>query len=246
MVLGTAAEAAYHRGDYARADTLGRRGLEIAVDDAGRWRCLATLCVVDLARDEHDACIAHALAAAEIGRPVREEYGIAALAHAYRGNLDEARAFNARGLAGAASPSMRSWGAYVSGEIDNFAGLPHRAEQHYLRAIELARRSGATFLVGVASLGLLTVRAATGHVDAAMAGFREVIDYFARNGDWTHQWVVLRNLAELLRRVGDLEPAAELDAAADRAGDGTGDAADRSAALDIARRAIARNQTSPN
>src|SRR5690606_31544083 len=118
VVLGTAAEAAYHRGDYARADALAHRGLELAVDDAGRWRCLTTLCVVDLARQEHDACIAHALGAARLGRLVREEYGIAALAHAYRGNVDEARALNARGIAGAASPSMRSWGAYVSGEID--------------------------------------------------------------------------------------------------------------------------------
>jgi tetratricopeptide (TPR) repeat protein len=229
VVLGTAAEAAYHRGDYPRADALARRGLSAAVDDAGRWRCLVTLCVVDLARDEHDACVAHALAAAQVGRGIREEFGIAALAHAYRGLLDEARALNARGLAGAASPTMRSWGAYVAGEIDNFAGLPEQAEQHYLRSIELARLSGATFLVGVASLGLLTVRAAVGQVQEALAGFREVIDYFARNGDWTHQWVVLRNLAELLRRNGDEGGAAMLDAAID--------ATDRVIALDLARRA---------
>jgi predicted ATPase/DNA-binding SARP family transcriptional activator len=244
VVLGTAAEAAYHRGDYARAEALGQRGLELAVDDGGRWRCLATLCVVDLARQDHDACVARALAAAALGRPVREEFGIAALAHAYRGRLDEARSLNARGLAGAASPSMRSWGAYVAGEIDNFAGAPERAEHHYRRAIDLARESGATFLVGIASLGLLTVRAATGHVHQALAGFREVIDYFARIGNWTHQWVVLRNLAQLLRRIDDSEHAERLDALADKAADGKADATDRAAALDIARQAIEHNQTS--
>jgi tetratricopeptide (TPR) repeat protein len=230
MVLGTASEAAYHRGDYRRAAGLAQRGLDIAIDNLGRWRCLVTLSVVDLAQEEHDACVAHALAATEVGRLVREEFGIAALAHAYRGRLDEARVLNARGLAGAGSPTMRSWAAYVAGEIDNFAGLPSQAEEHYLRSIELARLSGATFLTGVASLGLLTVRARAGQVREALAGFRDVVEYFARNGDWTHQWVVLRNLAELLRRSGDPDRASQLDAAID--------AADRSVALEIARRSL--------
>ncbi len=229
-VLGTAGEAAYHRGDYARAAGLARRGLELAADDAARWRCLATLCVVDLALEDYDACVTHALAAAELGPRVREEYGIAALAFAYRGRLAEARELNARGLAGARWPTMRSWAAYVSGEIDNFAGAPERAEEHYLRAIELARDCGATFLVGIASLGLLTVRAAAGRVEEALAGFREVIEYFARNNDWTHQWVVLRNLAQLLERGGEPDQAAKLDAAIN--------AGDRATALDLARRAL--------
>jgi hypothetical protein len=125
---------------------------------------------------------------------------------------------------------MRSWGAYVDGEIDNFAGLPARAEGHYRRSIELARLSGATFLTGVASLGLLTVRAAAGQVQEALAGFRDVINYFARNGDWTHQWVVLRNLADLLRRSGDADGASRLETAID--------GADRSMALDLARRSL--------
>jgi predicted ATPase/DNA-binding SARP family transcriptional activator len=239
-VLGTAGEAAYHGGDYPRADALARRGLELAADDAGRWRCLATLCVVDLARDDHDACVTHALAAAALGRPLREELGIAALAHAYRGQLEQARDLNARGLAAARSPAMRSWGAYVAGEIDNFGGQPQEAEQHYVRAIELARSCGATFLVGVASLGLLTVRAASGQAHEALAGFRDVVEYFARNGDWTHQWVVLRNLATLLRRIGDPEPADRLDAAADRAGPD-----DRAAALDLARRVLDEHHAAP-
>ena len=54
---------------------------------------------------------------------------------------------------------MRSWGAYVAGEIENSAGHGDLAEPHYVRAIDLARTSGATFLVGVATVGLLTVRA---------------------------------------------------------------------------------------
>jgi tetratricopeptide (TPR) repeat protein len=125
---------------------------------------------------------------------------------------------------------MRSWSAYVAGEIDNFAGAPDAAEEHYRRAIDIARDCGATFIVGIASLGLLTVRAAAGQVEEALAGFREVVEYFARNHDWTHQWVVLRNLAQLLERGGEPDQAAKLDAAID--------AADRATALDLARRAL--------
>jgi hypothetical protein len=48
-----------------------------------------------------------------------------------------------------------------------------------------------------------------------------------------------RSVAAGLRRIGDQEPAQMLDAAADRAG-----AADRTAALEGARQAIARNRLS--
>ena len=53
----------------------------------------------------------------------------------------------------------------------------------------------------------------------ALRGYREFIDYWDRAGNWTQQWVTLRNLAQLLRRLGDDEPAALLDATADQAPD---------------------------
>ena len=135
-----------------------------------------------------------------------------------RGTLNE------RGRVAAVSPTMRSWGAYVAGEIDE----RRRATSTRPSALPRARstwpaRSGATFLVGVATVGLLAVRAAAGRVDEALRGYREVIDYFARTGNWTHLWATLRNLADLLRRLGDDEPAALLDAAADRAPDAPAD-----------------------
>lgn len=257
-VLGTAAEAVYHRGDYRRADRLARAGLARA--SAGSWHCLSALSVADLARGAYGDVVEHSLAAAELAGPQRENLGIAALATAYAGDLDTARELNDRGLAAAVSPTMLSWGAYVAGEIDNAAGRSERAERHYVRAIDLARASGATFLVGVATVGLLTVRAAAGRTPEALGGYRDVIDYFARNGNWTHLWVTLRNLAGLLRRLGDDEPAALIDAAADQAPDAPAvnaahDAAPppgavpvtpvpgRAAVLDVARRAIERNLT---
>lgn len=102
------------------------------------------------------------------------------------------------------------------------------------------------------------MRAAAGRFHEALDGYREVIDYFARNGNWTHLWVTLRNLADLLRRLGDNEPAALLDAAADRAPDAPAVGGSRSAepppalatpipsratVLEVAWRAIERNLT---
>lgn len=58
------------------------------------------------------------------------------------------------------------------------------------------------------------MRATAGHVCEALTGYRDVIDYFARTGNWTHLWVALRNLADLLRRLSDDEPAGLLDSAA--------------------------------
>src|SRR5690349_2225766 len=248
-VLGVAAEAAYHGGDHAAAERLARAGLERITDPAAAWYCLAPLAVAALARGAFDDAIQHALGAA----PLRAAEGpvIAALAAAYAGDLDRARDLHERGDAHAASPTMRSWSAYVAGEIASAAGRPADAETQYREAIELGRRSGATFLVGVATVGLLAVLGTSGRVEDALRGYADVIEYFARTGNGTHLWTTLRNLATLLRRIGDDAPAAALDHAADHAPDAptvqnrpTPDPVeppDRAAVLALARAAIARH-----
>jgi predicted ATPase/DNA-binding SARP family transcriptional activator len=258
-VLGTAAEAAYQQGDHTRAVQLARRGLEVATTDAGRWYCFTALSVVSLARGAFDEAVRHSLAAAERATRPRENLGLAALATAYAGDLESARALNDRGLAAAVSPTIRSWGRYVAGEIESAAGNPELAEEQYAGAIALARASGATFLVGVATVGLLSVRVAAGRIQEALTGYRDVVDYFAGTGNWTHQWATLRNLADLLRLLGADDPAAAvdaamLDAAADAAPDAPADVRPRhqrarpvgpgpgrTEILDIARRAIDRH-----
>jgi predicted ATPase/DNA-binding SARP family transcriptional activator len=251
-VLGTAAEAAYHRGDHPRAERLARAGLERATDDVGRWYCLIPLAWAKLARGAYPEVVEHCLAATALARRASEALGGAALASVYAGDADEARALIGRVHGGAASPSQRAWIAYVAGEIESRTGHNELAERHYLSAIELARGSGATFIVGIATVGLLTVRAADGRVGDALHGYREVIDYFARTGNWTHLWATLRDLAGLLRTLGDDGPAALLVAAAAAAPDapaavpppplvpGT-PVLDRTEVLEVARRAIERN-----
>ena len=144
---------------------------------------------------------------------------VAALATAYSGDLDRARELQTRERASATSPSMRAWSDYVVAEIESLAGNAGSAERHYLRAVDLARDVGGTFLVGVASVGLVALRGKTGRVADALRGYRDVVDHFARTGNWTHLWPALRNLADLLRRLGDPDPAAVLDSAADTSSD---------------------------
>jgi tetratricopeptide (TPR) repeat protein len=155
--------------------------------------------------------------------------GIAALSTAYAGDLEPARTLNDRGLASAVSATMISWGVYVAGEIETLAGRTDLAEEQYVRAIELGRVSGATFLVGVATVGLLSVRVSAGRIREALTRYRDVIDYFACTGNWTHLWATLRNLADLLRRLGDDEPARLLGTAADHAPDAPADNRSRTA-----------------
>lgn len=219
-VLGAAARNAYMRGDHARAEALARDGLARATDAEGRWFCLDSLANAALSRGAFAEVVAHKrLADSHAVRPAGG-LGVAALAATYAGDLDEARDLRAALLRQhPLSPTLRAFADYVAAEIENAAGHAEPAEAHYLAAIEGARASGATFVVGIASVGLVTVRAAAGRTADALRGYREIVEYFAESGNWTQLWVTLRNLAALLRRLGDEEPAALLDAAADRAPD---------------------------
>ncbi len=256
-VLGTAAYAAYLRGDQPQADRLARAGLDLAGGRAESSYCRHAAAVAALARGAYPEAVEHCLLGEHANPHPRHGFlGIAALATSYAGDLGEARRLHDRAVpAAVGSPSTRGWVEYYGGEIENAAGRVALAEEHYVRAITLARTSGATFLLGVASVGMLSVRAAAGRVHEALAGYREVVDYWAVAGNWTHQWTTLRNLADLLRRLGDPEPATLIDTAAELAPDAPavapsfdaatprppGPAPSRAQVLDVARQAIARH-----
>jgi predicted ATPase/DNA-binding SARP family transcriptional activator len=218
VVLAAAARAAYMRGDSDTAERRARACLDSGGDAAG-WHGSNALALVHLARGEFGQVIERELDAAALATHADGSLGVAALAATYAGDHDRARELNGRLAADAASPTLRAFTAYVGGEIDSAAGNPAAAQEHYARAIKLARASGATFVVSVASVGRLTVLVETGRHADALDGYRDVIDYFARTGNWSHLWTTLRNLVRLLRRLGD-EPTADLlDAAADHAPD---------------------------
>jgi hypothetical protein len=115
------------------------------------------LAVVALARGAYVEVVEHCLAHDAVGAVRHGFFGLAALACAYAGDVERARELNGRWTAVASAPSHRAWAAYYDGEIENTAGRRGRAEQHYLRAVALGRSSGDTFVVAVATVGLLSV-----------------------------------------------------------------------------------------
>lgn len=219
-VVAVAAHAAYHRGDRARAERLARAGLELSPPGsraAGRF--LTALAMAELVDGRFGDVVEHALAAAAVDPRPATAFGLAALGTLYDGDVVGARALAGPMADAAGSPTARAFAAYLAAEIATATGEAERADEHYAAAIAGFRASGATVGAGIASVGLVTARADGGRLHEALDGYREVIDHFAGTGCWTRLWVILRTLADLLRRLGDGGPAAILDAAADRAPD---------------------------
>jgi hypothetical protein len=113
-------------------------------------------------------------------------------------------------------PSYRAFALYTAAEMA--AGPdPEGAADLYGQAITLARSVGATFIEGVASVGLVRVWSATGRPRRALDGYRTLLPAWRRSGHWTQVWTTLRNLATLLADAGQHEAAVTLLAAADAA-----------------------------
>ena len=218
-VLGAAASSAWSRSELDDTERLARRGLELAVDAEGRSHCLGARALAALGRGRLDDAAADADAAAALAVRPDQNLGIVALARAYAGRLDDARDALARSETMPASLTVRAWNDYVAGEIESIAGNSDRAEQRYSDAITQSRRTGATLVESVASVGLLSLRVAEGRVADALVGYRDVIDYWDRTHAWVQQWTTLRNLARLLRDLGDDAAADFLEVAADLAPD---------------------------
>ena len=110
------------------------------------------------------------------------------------------RARELAGLMPAADvPSLLGLAAYVAAEIDSVEGHTDAAEEGTATAIAHARSVGSTFLEAIAAVGLaslrLAVRADRGRARGVPRGDRAL----GEGGNWSHQWVTLRNLADLLR-----------------------------------------------
>ena len=219
-VLGTAASSAWQLGDIDGAATLSSRALAEAATPEEARRARATQGMTTLFRGDP-------LVAADLWESVAVEtdqdgaffYAPAALAAQYGGDDERARALLARAhasLAGHGSPSNRAFAVYTAAEMA--AGTePDRALELYGEAIALARSVGATFVDGVASVGLVRLWGASGRTRAALEGYRTLLPDWRRSGHWTQVWTTLRNLAILLSGAGQPEAATVLLAAADGA-----------------------------
>ncbi len=207
------------RGEIPTADRLARAGLAAASGSADSWHCLASLSLVELSRGAYADGVEHALAAAALATRPSDNVGIAALCATYAGDLDRARVLSQQMAIIATSPTLIAFSEYIAGEIDSTTGRGDRAERHYAHAIDLARTAGATFLEGIATVGRLSLLAHSNRIGEALRGYDEVINYWARTGNWIQQWTTLRNLAALLHDLGEHEPATALINAAEHAPD---------------------------
>jgi predicted ATPase/DNA-binding SARP family transcriptional activator len=220
QVLGVAAEAAWSStGDLERAETLAERAVAAVRPGDELGYALANWARADvhllLGRYREGAELA--IAARTGTRWEAEGYAQAAIAAAYEGDLARAQEMATEARARTGGPTLRAYVRYVEGEAANLGGQLDAAKAAYRDAIEGAQRVGASFIVGIASVGLVTAQAAAGDVAAALAGYRRLLDLWERTGAWTQQWTTLRNLATLLDQLGDAASAEELRAAADRA-----------------------------
>ena len=134
------------------------------------------------------------------------------LAHMYRGDAEAAEAVAATARASAetsGNDTAQAWALYASGEalLDTD---PSRAGELLEQAVEAARRVDRPLIEGVTLVSLASVHGRTGDTDRALELFAAAIAHWRRLGDYTHQLTTLRNLVELLARLGECEPAALL------------------------------------
>ena len=101
------------------------------------------------------------------------------------------------------------WCDFTEGEL--LAGSqPKRALELVDRVVAEADRAGWRMGAGVGRLTASSLRARTADPADAVPGFERLIRHWDRVGDETHQWTTLRNLVELLTRLGAHAPAARL------------------------------------
>jgi predicted ATPase/DNA-binding SARP family transcriptional activator len=213
--LAAASDGAWMLGDPAGAARFAAAAMERVIDDDGRWRALLSTAVVELSSARFEDAATHVVEAMkDAPRPAHIAW-VGSLAAAYAGDLARAHALNE--MEGEIGPALRAEQEYVAGEIALIDGRGEEAEAHYERAIVLAREVGATFVIGVAAVGLSAAQVDNGRPEEALRGFRDVIDYWERASNWVQMWTTLRNLAGLLHRLGDPESALFLEAAADHA-----------------------------
>jgi hypothetical protein len=87
---------------------------------------------------------------------------------------------------------------------------PVRALGPIGEALQFAEAAENAFMTGVALVSNTSLRGRHGDPLLALRLFEDVIQHWRRGGSWSQQWLTLRNLVELLARLGAHEPTAVL------------------------------------
>ncbi|MGK2949778.1 MAG: ATP-binding protein [Acidimicrobiales bacterium] len=222
-LLGAASVASWMRGDLAAAQRFAEAGLAEADESTAR-RSLDGLGAVHLfAGDPAEAERLWTEADRVSDEPHHHYLASAALCAGYNGDDDRADELLAQAFAQAIereSDAALAYCHYTRAEVAS-VDHPDEAREDYSTCIVLAQRVGATFVGSLASVGLVSLLARGGDAREALDGFRWLLRYFSRSGNWTQQWTTVRNLAALLARHGEPEVAALLLHCADQAAEGS-------------------------
>jgi predicted ATPase/DNA-binding SARP family transcriptional activator len=107
------------------------------------------------------------------------------------------------------NPSMLALALYDQAELLSLTE-PETARDRYERAIGLAQAAGSSFIEGIALVGLASLLGRSGRPSTALPQFLAIIGRWHEMGIRHHQWTTLRNLVQLLLRIGCSEDAAVL------------------------------------
>ncbi|MGH3823195.1 MAG: BTAD domain-containing putative transcriptional regulator [Pseudonocardiaceae bacterium] len=207
-------------GDLVRATAFGQRALDALPDhrDPRRRYPLFALADVTLFEGRLEESAELYTAAAELAEEAGDAYFTAyatasgALPWAYQGDTRRAvkLADRAKQIARATgNPTVTAWADYALAEalLDDD---PDRALAALEQAIAAARAARSRFVLGVALFSAASLHARHGDPQQALRLFGEVIEYWSQAGNWTQQWITLRNVIHLFTRLDAHEPAAVL------------------------------------
>jgi tetratricopeptide (TPR) repeat protein len=203
-----------HRGDLDDVDDV----LDDLPDHAVARHAHEVLGDLHTYRGDLDAAIEHFRTAERLARRVDDRFTALhcrmsrGMVVGYAGRLDEGLELVdsvRREAATTRLPIVTAWCDFAEGEL-LVGSQPQRALELVDRAVAAADRAGWRMVAGVGRLTASSLRARTADPADAVPGFERLIRHWDRVGDDTHQWTTLRNLVELLTRLGAHAPAARL------------------------------------
>ena len=220
VVLGSAAGRRMHRGEMIIAAEYAHRALADCAgpDDPRRALPTEVLACSSLMTGRLDEAFELCGEAVRLWRLAADDEGVVwtlctrAVSAAKQGNISTAldlaeEAWQVAAAAG--SPTMKAHVLYCQGEslleVD-----PLRALAPIEQALDLAASVDNVFMKGLALISATSLRGRHADPRLALRLFDDVIQHWRRGGNWTQQWLTLRNLVELIVRLGADEPAAVL------------------------------------
>lgn len=218
-VLASASIGSWQSGDLAAADRYARLAHDASkrsdAVEAGRGAAEALADVTQFGGD-NAAGLEHFEAALSIARAggntlrVISNLADSAMVAGYMGDVERARRHieAAKAMLGdRGAQVLWAWIHYAEGEA--LAEHDPRAALAALStAIDLARRVGADFIIGVAGLTRTGLQVRSGDPHDAVPGVIELVEHWRRSGAWVQQWITQRTVVELFVALDELHHAA--------------------------------------